>query len=66
MQLTAAIVQEGEWFVARCLEVDVVSQGETLEVARANLIEALEFYFEDEPGIAVGVSPVIVPLDIAV
>lgn len=37
---------EDDWFVAQCLEVDVASQGETEEVALANLKEALELYFE--------------------
>lgn len=38
--------QEGEWFVAQCLEVDVASQGETEDAALSNLREALELYFE--------------------
>jgi predicted RNase H-like HicB family nuclease len=45
--LTAAVVRDGDWFVARCLEVEVASQGETVEEALANLTEALELYFED-------------------
>jgi predicted RNase H-like HicB family nuclease len=47
--LTAAITHEGEWYVARCLQVEVTSQGETIEEALANLREALELYFEDAP-----------------
>jgi predicted RNase H-like HicB family nuclease len=47
MQLTAAIVHEGAWYVARCLEVEVASQGRTVEEALASLKEALELYFED-------------------
>jgi predicted RNase H-like HicB family nuclease len=39
---------EAPWFVARCLEVEVASQGESVEEALANLQEALELYFEDE------------------
>ena len=46
---TAAVHQEDGWYVARCLEVEVASQGHTLDVALANLREALELYFEDEP-----------------
>ena len=48
MEFTAAITHDGSWYVARCLEVEVTSQGETVEEALANLKEALEFYFEDE------------------
>jgi predicted RNase H-like HicB family nuclease len=48
MRFTAAITHEGVLQVARCLEVEVTSQGETVEEALANLKEALELYFEDE------------------
>lgn len=43
---TATITQEGDWYVAQCLEVDVASQGETPDGALANLREALELHFE--------------------
>jgi predicted RNase H-like HicB family nuclease len=49
LHLTAAITHEGEWYVSRCLQVEVASQGRTIEEALANLREALELYFEDEP-----------------
>jgi predicted RNase H-like HicB family nuclease len=41
----AVISQEGEWFVAQCLEVDIASQGETEEEAIQNLNEALLLHF---------------------
>ena len=66
MRLTAAIAREGDWYVARCLEVEVASQGATLDEARANLVEALELYFEDMAEVDVAESPIIVPLDLAV
>jgi predicted RNase H-like HicB family nuclease len=48
MDFTAAVTHEDPWYVARCLDVEVASQGETAEEALANLKEALELYFEDE------------------
>lgn len=45
-QLTGIIEREGDGFVALCPELDVASQGETVELARQNLIEALELFFE--------------------
>lgn len=45
-QLTAILEREGSGFVALCPELDVASQGETIEEARANLTEALELFFE--------------------
>ena len=44
--LTAILTREGDGFVALCPEVDVVSQGATVEEAKANLREAVELFFE--------------------
>jgi predicted RNase H-like HicB family nuclease len=46
---TAAVTHEDGWFVARCLEIEIASQGKTTDEALANLKEALELYFEDVP-----------------
>lgn len=46
LQLTAIIEREGEGYVALCPELDVASQGDSLEEARRNLIEAVELFFE--------------------
>ena len=45
---SALVWQEGVWFVAKALEVEVASQGKSKSEALANLKEALELYFEDE------------------
>ena len=45
-QLTAVIEREGDGYVATCPELDVVSQGNTVEEARMNLVEAVEGFFE--------------------
>lgn len=45
-QLTAIIEREGEGFVALCPELDIASQGDTVDEARDNLKEALELFFE--------------------
>jgi predicted RNase H-like HicB family nuclease len=45
-RLTALIEREGDGFVSLCTEVDVASQCDTIEEARANLQEALELFFE--------------------
>jgi len=44
--LTAAVHREDDWYVARCLELDVAGQGESLEEALTNLREAVELYVE--------------------
>jgi predicted RNase H-like HicB family nuclease len=45
-QLTAIIEREGSGYVATCAELDIASQGETVEEARRNLQEAVELFFE--------------------
>jgi predicted RNase H-like HicB family nuclease len=44
--LTAIITRVGGWYVALCPELDIASQGETVQEAREKLIEALEGFFE--------------------
>ena len=45
-RLTAIIHREDGGFVALCPELDVASQGDSIESARDNLREALELFFE--------------------
>ena len=45
-KLTAIIEREGSGYVALCPELDIASQGDTIEQARDNLQEALELFFE--------------------
>jgi len=48
-KFTTIITQEDKWYVARCVELGVVSQGRTIEKAQENLKEAVELYLEDQP-----------------
>ena len=47
LEFKSVVYQEGKYFVAQCLNVDVSSFGKTEKEALANLKEALELYFED-------------------
>ena len=46
MKFTVAVTHEAPWYVARCRDVDVVRQGESVDEVLANLEEALGLYFE--------------------
>ena len=46
MKLTAIIEREGNGYVSLCPELDIASQGGSIEEARDNLREALELFFE--------------------
>ena len=47
MELTAIIKKGEKQFVALCPEIDVVSQGFSIEEALNNLKEAVELYIEE-------------------
>ncbi len=63
LTLTAAVVDEGDWWVARCVEVEVTSQGRDETEALDALAEALALYFEDTPAPA-GVAR-LAPVEVA-
>ena len=44
--LTAIIEREGDGYVALCPELDIASQGDSVEGASANLREALSLFLE--------------------
>jgi predicted RNase H-like HicB family nuclease len=45
-QFTAVIESDRDEYLALCPELDVASQGQTIEEARSNLVEALELFLE--------------------
>ena len=45
-QFTGIIEREGDGYVALCPELDIASQGNTVEESRRNLIEAIELFLE--------------------
>jgi predicted RNase H-like HicB family nuclease len=45
-KLTAIIKREDDMYVALCPELDIASQGDSIESARDNLQEAIELFFE--------------------
>ena len=44
--LNCSIWREGDWYVSRCEELEIASQGETVEGAQKNLEEAIGLFFE--------------------
>lgn len=45
-RLTAVIHREDDGFVSLCPELDIASQGDSIQEAKDNLREALELFFE--------------------
>jgi len=54
IHLTALIEKEGDGYVSLCPELDIASQGDTIEQAKKNLQEALELFFECAPEEEIG------------
>lgn len=48
MKITVIVQKEENWYVAKCLENNVASQGKTIEEALNNLREAVSLYYENE------------------
>jgi len=47
-KFSAIVHKEDDWYVSWCPDIDIASQGKTVEEAVANLKEAVELYLEDE------------------
>ena len=45
-QLTCIIEKEGDSYISLCPQIDIASQGNSIEEARKNLVEAIELFFE--------------------
>jgi predicted RNase H-like HicB family nuclease len=45
-QFTAIIEREGDGYISLCPELDIASQGDSVEEAKNNLLEALQLFFE--------------------
>jgi predicted RNase H-like HicB family nuclease len=48
MKLAVIVQKEESWYVSKCQENNVASQGKTIEEALNNLREAVALYYEDE------------------
>jgi len=47
-EFSSVVSKEGKWYVAHCPELEIASQGKSVESALENLREAIELYLEDE------------------
>lgn len=66
IKITAIIQKEEEWYVAKCVENNVTSQGKTIENAISNLTEAVQLYYEDEDSIIENHQTLITTLEVAI
>ena len=45
--ITIEIWKKEKWFIAKCPELDFISQGQTKEDARNNILEVIKIQFEE-------------------
>jgi predicted RNase H-like HicB family nuclease len=64
--LTASLTPEEGGYVARCMELGVTTEGDTIEEALAMLREAVELYLEDEPVPELLPHPVVTSFDVTI
>ena len=57
-KFTVIIQKEENWYVAKCAENNVTSQGKTFEESLDNLKEAVELYYEDNPAPITATMPI--------
>ena len=48
LEFSSVVSKEGKWYVAHCPELEITSQGKSVESALENLREAIELYLQDE------------------
>jgi predicted RNase H-like HicB family nuclease len=65
MKLSAIVQKEGKWYVSLCPEVDIASQGKTVEEAILNLREAVEMYLEDEDVTLPETTPIVTMFEVS-
>ena len=65
-KFTVVIQKEENWYVSRCIENSVASQGKTIDEAMDNLREALELFYEDGGEQIPDVPTFITTLEVAI
>ena len=65
IKVTVVVQKEDDWYVAKCLENSVVSQGKSIEESMDNLREALELYYENTIPESVYVPTFVTTMEVA-
>ncbi len=48
IRYNVVVQKEENWYVAKCIDNNIASQGKTIEESIKNLKEAIELYYENE------------------
>ena len=56
LNITIEVWQKKSWFVAKCPELDFISQGKTRDEAKKNLLELIRIQLEEKAETGLGSS----------
>lgn len=65
IKVTVIVQKEDNWYIAKCLENSVASQGKTIEESINNLREALELFYEDTVPEGINVPTFVTTMEVA-
>lgn len=65
-KFTVVIQKEDDWYVAKCIENGVASQGKTIESSVFNLKEAIELYYEGNDSEILASPAFVTTLEVAI
>lgn len=66
VKFTVVIQKEESWYVAKCIENNVTSQGKTIEESMENLSEAISLYYEDNEIESISSPVFITTMEVAI
>lgn len=66
IKVIVLVQKEDNWYVAKCIDNNVASQGKTIEESLSNLKEALELYYENEKPETMNVQTFITTMEVAI
>ncbi|HCJ58473.1 hypothetical protein SDC9_98982 [bioreactor metagenome] len=66
IKVTVLVQKEDNWYVSKCIDNNVASQGKTIEESLSNLKEALELYYENGKPETMNVQTFITTMEVAI
>ena len=66
LKVTVMIEKDENWYVSKCIENNIATQGKTIEESLENLKEALELYYENNESIEEDKKIFITTMEVAV
>ena len=66
IKVTVVIQKEDDWYVGKCIENNVASQGKSIEETMSNLEEAIQLYYEEEKPENINLPTFVTTMEVAI